>query len=352
MSDFVYFPLIKTRDAELRCFDNIHPEDFDNILPIYELTKSRVTSKAPDGDIYRRMERIKNIQKDRPFILDLSTDERYMNPQIQQLLSESHGFREWQYFILDLHSSLNIIPVIHIHEDNEGFSDVEEFVKIASSKKEYLAVRLPYDLSEDIDYYLSPIMKNLQDGCKLYVLLDAGYIRNIDKAKVSEQFLETCESINNAAKIKEVVMLCTSFPSSVAQEGGHDSDGSFDIYEEEIFNDVRRKFPIKYGDYVSINTEQIEMKGGTFVPRIDVASLDGNTFTYKRFRRDHGGYVKCAKQTILDTSSYTPLNTWADKEIELASQNDPTGISPAFWISVRMNYYLKTRLNLRLKPTL
>ena len=350
MSEFIYFPIIKTRDAELRCFNHINEEDFSKILPIYELTKSRKTKKAPDGDIYRRMKQIADIQGNRPFILDLSTNEKYSNPQIEQLLSEHDGFKEWQYFLFDLHTELNVIPMVHLYEDDNGqFADVEEFVRTAATKTDFLAVRLPYDLSgEEVEYYLKPIVNNLGDSCKLYVLLDAEYVRNKVSSDVVDTFLDACSGINAfEGKIEDVIMLCTSFPSNVAQEGGEDIAGSFKICEEDIYQGISEEFPIKYGDYASINTEQIEMKGGTFVPRIDIASLDGKSFTYKRYRRNNGGYVRCAIHTISDKESYKPLGVWADDEITLAADENPSGISPSFWISVRMSYYIKSRILLR-----
>lgn len=350
MSEFIYFPIIKTRDGELRCFNHINKSDFSKILPIYELTKSRKTKKAPDGDIYRRMKQIKEIQGDRPFILDLSTDERYRNPQIEQLLSEHNGFKEWEYFLFDLHTDLNIIPMVHLYEDDNGeFSDVEEFVKKASMRTKFLAVRLPYDLGdEDVKYYLKPIVSNLSKGCKLYVIFDAEFIRNKAINDVVDTYLEACFSTQLFEdKIEGVVMLCTSFPSNVAQTGGEDIAGDFKISEEDIYQGISEEFPIKYGDYVSINTEQIEMKGGTFVPRIDIASLDGKSFSYKRYRRNNGGYVKAAEHTVSDSISYKALGVWADEEIAAAASNNPSGISPAFWISVRMNYYIRSRILLR-----
>lgn len=86
------------------------------------------------------------------------------------------------------------------------------------------------------------------------------------------------------------------------------------------------------------------MKGGSFVPRIDIAS--NNMFIYKRYRRDDGSYPKCAIK-MKEDERYLPIGTWADKEIELASQGKPTGISPSFWIAVRMNYYITSRVYLR-----
>lgn len=348
MSEYIYFPIIKTRDSELRCFENLNEDDFNKILPIYELTKSRVTKKAPDGDIYRRMKRIAEIQNGRPFILDLSTDERYCNPQIEQLLSHYHGFKEWQYFIFDLHNDLNIIPMIHIYEDDDGkMTDVESFVREASAKCDYLAVRLPHDLGQDnVNYYLSPIVLNLNPGCKLYVIFDSGYIRGDTNAV--DFFIESCKAANKFNdNIENIVLLSTSFPSNVAQTGGEDMSGQFRIYEEDIYHNVSQECLVKYGDYASINTEQIEMKGGTFVPRIDIASLDGKYFSYKRYRRNVGGYVVCAQEVLKDINSYKPLGVWADEEIKLAACDQATGISPSFWISVRMNYYIKTRLMLR-----
>lgn len=67
----------------------------------------------------------------------------------------------------------------HIYSDDDrGFEDVINFVRDVSSYKQHLAVRLPHDLDEDeIHYYLTPVINSLSENCKLYVFLDAGYIR-------------------------------------------------------------------------------------------------------------------------------------------------------------------------------
>lgn len=350
MSKYKYFPLIKTRDAELRSFKNLSKEVLEQILPIYELTKSRVTKKAPDGDIHRRMTQIKEIQDGRPFILDLSTDPRYTNPQIEQLVDPYNGFIDWQYF-LNLYKDLNIIPMVHIYEDEDNesaFEDVEKFVEEVSKYKDYLAVRVPYDLDqEDYHFYLSPIVNNLNNDCSLIVLLDANYVRHEAKsnvAKIISVFVSSARAVKKLDKVEDIVTICTSFPSNPAQEGGEDAEGEFRIYEEQIYQGVKEHIDVKYGDYASINTEQIEMKGGTFVPRIDISEADG--FIYKRYRRDDGSYPRCAKRMKADPR-YKNISTWADNEIQLASDDKPTGISPSFWISVRIVYYINSRLKLR-----
>lgn len=362
MTTYKYFPLIKTRDAELRCFENLSEGTLSQLLPIYELTKSRKTTKTPDGDIHRRMSKIEEIQKGKPFILDLNTDDSYSNTQISQLLSPHKNFYEWQIFLFELYAHLNIIPVVHLYEDDSGsFTEVREFVSIASEKKNELAVRIPYDLSEaEINHYLKPIKDGLKSGCKIFVLLDASYIRNEAEESlesVSNMFIESLAAVERCLEnsLQYIVMVCTSFPSSPAQEGAKnagrraeaDSQGDFPVFEEKIYKKIRDEgFHIGYGDYVSINTEQIEIKGGTFVPRIDILTDDGHTFFYKRYRRNDGSYPRCAKAVVED-SRYNDNKGWADQEIALAAQGTPTGISPAFWISVRMEYYINTKLKLR-----
>ncbi|MNV81140.1 hypothetical protein D3C71_1747860 [compost metagenome] len=83
------------------------------------------------------------------------------------------------------------------------------------------------------------------------------------------------------------------------------------------------------------------MRGGTFVPRIDFC--DDGTFYYYRYRRDKGSYVKCAKKVIADVRFSNDF-TWGDEEIRSASAGSPSGISPSFWISVRVNNYIHRRV--------
>ncbi|MBK0091357.1 beta family protein [Erwinia sp. S59] len=343
MSEYVYFPLLKTRDAELKAVSKFKSEDFDNVLPIYELTKSRKTKVAPDGDIHRKMAVIKEVQGDRPFILDVTSNDKYMNYQLEQLLDESNSFYEWQYFI-NLYSELNIIPMIHVY-DEDDFTQVSGFVKAMSESKDYLAVRLPYYL-DDYKKFLAPIYNSLSGNCKLYVILDGEQVAKGKSEVITDGFIFACTELEEfEKKIEAIITVCTSFPLSPAAEGNDDC-GEFSIVEEEIFQNVSSEFSVKYGDYASINIQQVEIKGGTFVPRIDIC-LE-NEFMYKRYRRNAGSYILCAKKMIED-DRYEPLGVWADEEINSAAKGEPSGISPSFWIAVRMNYYMTSRTRLRMQ---
>ena len=341
MNNIVYSPLLKTRDAELRGMENLSDEVLDKILPIYELTKSRKSKKAPDGDIHKRMMKISEIQKGRPFVLDLCTDDKYINPQIEQLINETDGYYDWRYF-LNLYDHLNIIPMVHLYDD-EDFSEVEHFVAEMSQIKSHLAVRLPYDL-DDISKYILPIVSSMAFHCKLLVFLDADFIRNQEQKLLVDGFIQAVNDVPLHEKIEQVTMLSTSFPRNPASLG-EDHKGEFGILEEKLFKEISNKVTIGYGDYASINTEQVEIMGGTFVPRIDVC-LD-EKFIYKRYRRHEGSYERCASEMVEDPR-YKPIDSWADNEIMSASKGNPSGISPSFWISVRINYYITKKVMMRL----
>lgn len=357
MSEFKYYPLIRTRDSELRCFKNLKSKQLNRLLPIYELTRSRKSKIAPDGDIARRMAEIKEIQQGRPFILDLTTDEKYSNFQIEQLLSPADGFREWQYFLFDIYSDLNIIPMIHlIEDDHSGFQDVLGFIEQSKNKASHFALRLPYDLdAEIVEVYLTEIASKLGEA-KLYFILDVGQIpKNFNEcfADISDKLLSICEVADRYSfYIEDIILLSTSFPNNVVKLGKSDVKGHFEVYEEVLYEKIREFFPdIRYGDYVSINTEQIEMKGVVFVPRIDVVSEDGKSFIYVRYRRNDGGYIRCAQEVLRTVKQYKELDTWANTEILNAAGGKPGGASPSYWISIRMNYYIETKLRIRRNTT-
>ncbi|OVZ83838.1 beta family protein [Yersinia kristensenii] len=343
MSEYKYFPLIKTRDAELKALSKFDSKYFNETLPIYELTKSRKAKVAPDGDIHRRMSTIKEVQGGRPFILDLTSNEKYINPQIEQLLNESKGFSEWRYF-LDFYRDLNIIPMVHIYDDDD-FTQVQHFVHEVSLIKDYLAVRLPYNLDE-YKKYIRPIVASLNHGCKIFVIIDGEQATRDNVNDITNGCIFACEELDEFnASIEDIITVSTSFPLN-PKDYGTDEAGDIPILEETIFRDVSAQYPIKYGDYASINIQQVEIRGGTFIPRIDIA-LD-KIFIYKRYRREKGSYPLCAKMVLSDVR-YHQLGIWADKEIALAAADTPSGISPSFWIAVRVNYFMTSRVLLRNK---
>jgi hypothetical protein len=349
---FCYFPVLKTKDAELRAIKSVDSVTRKKILPIYELTKSRITKKNTVGDIAKRMEQISEIQKGAPFILDVTTDVKQTNQQISNILLSDGGYEYWQA-LLGAYAGLNIIPAIHINQEtDEELISTMAFVRAMAGKYPRMALRLPPGL--DAPEYLQiidSIVSELGDS-KLYVLLDGECIRSAVKQSsieaVADNYLKACKSIiaidNSDSWLERIVCIAGSFPALVAQEGGGDSHGSFDIHEHSLYLALRGYSPdLRFGDYASININQIEMRGGTFIPRIDFCTEQ--TFFYHRFRRENGSYTQCAKMVLLD-KNYLNSSTWGGDEIASAAMGSPSGISPSFWISVRANNYMSMRVRI------
>ncbi|MFQ6349755.1 beta family protein [Pseudomonas sp. R11F] len=350
-NSLVYFPVLKTKDAELRAISSVDESYRRKMLPVYEITKSRITKKNSVGDIIKRLDQIKNIQGKLPYILDVTTDSKQKNSQIESILSPVNGYECWKNW-LEMNCSEQIVPMIHVNfELDEDLAEAKAFVAAVTSKYKRMALRLPADLlGEEYEEIISAIVSELYDT-RLYVILDEGCIR--DRVKVSglaeitdlyHKAFTTISMLPNADSwLERIVCLSGSFPYLVKAEG-KDDKGCFEIFEHSLYLSLKHNRPLlQFGDFASINVKQIEMRGGTFVPRIDFCTDE--KFYYYRKRRDAGSYVLCAKQVVVDPN-YVSNKSWADEEISCAALGTPSGISPSFWISVRACNYMIRRVKL------
>lgn len=352
-TSFIYFPVLKTKDAELRAISAIDVSYRKFMLPVYEITKSRITKNDSLGDILKRLNQIKAIQGDLPYILDVTTDLKQKNSQIESLLSPVNGYECWRHW-LDLNCNDQIVPMIHVNfELDEDLSEAKAFVAAVTHKYKKMALRLPADLDqEEYEEILGAIISELGDT-RLYILLDEGCIR--DRVKVSglapitdlyQRAFDMISVLPTASRwLERVICISGSFPYLVSAEG-KDDVGEFPIYEHSLYVSLRHNRPgLQFGDYASINVKQIEMRGGTFVPRVDFCS--SAKFYYYRKRRDVGSYVWCAGKVLADPN-YVSNSSWGDGEIINAAAGTPSGINPSFWISVRAcNYMIRRVKDLR-----
>ncbi|MBI6910604.1 beta family protein [Pseudomonas palleroniana] len=351
-NSLVYFPVLKTKDAELRAISAVDISYRRKMLPVYEITKSRITKKNSLGDIVKRLEQIKNIQGELPYILDVTTDSKQKNTQIESILSPVNGYESWKDW-LDLNCGSHIVPMIHVNfELDEDLREAKSFVSSVTNKYKKMALRLPADLEgEEYEEIINVVISELKDS-RLYILLDEGCVRDKVKSEglavVSDAYQKAFDKIssmsNSSEWLERIVCVAGSFPYLVSQEGRGDEHGEFEIYEHSLFVSLKHNRPgLQFGDFASINVKQIEMRGGTFVPRIDFGT--DTTFYYYRKRRNAGSYVWCAKKVVADPI-YSTNHSWGDTEINSASDNTPSGISPSFWISVRACNYMIRRVKL------
>ncbi len=338
MTEYNYFPILKTTDAELRAYAELPEGVQDNVLPIFELTQSRRSKNNKDGDVWKRINNIQANMVNRPFILDLTTEDSLQNKHIKEMLEDSSkGYKLWVDLVNKIHDKgINIIPIIHYNP--EEVEDVKIQINNLKKNSDYLAFRV--DPTDNVITYLDQI-ENVFDLSKLILILDAGYIASDNE----NPFLPVLKLLSKK-DLKATVCVASSFPKNPAKYG--DVQGSFSIPEIGMIESLRKDYKIFHGDFGSIHPVRDPAKWGGWVPRVDF--LSKSTFFYYRYRREEGGYVKAARN-VVDDEHYEAIpkfSVWGDQEIEAASSGHPNGLSPSHWISVRVNLYI-THQFLRLK---
>ncbi|MEX0732377.1 MAG: beta family protein [Aquisalimonadaceae bacterium] len=335
----LYVPIIKTTDAELRGYEELSGSVKDRVFPVFELTKSRNTSRVPEGDIARRMSRIEEVVGERPFILDITTHESLINSQIESLLVEDDGFSNWYNFLCQ-YDHMQICPVVHAYED-EDLRYVVDSARNLQRKFGQVAFRTASSDANSVRY-LQAIYDGIRNTENVFLVLDCGYIGHTE-AELRDGKNEAVARLNEVAALAPpggVTVASSSFPSSVVQHPhGEDHYGELPMEEVALHRAVAAEsaVPLTYGDFASIHPFRYQVRGGTWVPRIDV-SLD-ETYLYTRYRREDGGYIRAAK-AMLETDWYESVDCWGDNQIQQAAAGEPNGLSPSFWIAVRLNTHI------------
>ena len=335
INKFKYFPNIKTTDAELKGFKNLYGNALNNTLPIFELTRSRISKKNAHGRISKRVENIKEIMGNRHFIIDVTGHEGLENQEIRNLLKEDNGYENWVRFLDDFD---NITPVIHFGIDDEE-ENIEQQVQVLENNFGEVCVRINplYEEDHETVVAIAGYMKNPNN---LWVILDVEYMANsimLEEATNAASY--AVSQISQQSSVSNYITMSSSFPNSVLDRGGQDHYGKFSMLETQLTQDiinVSNGKNIKHGDYASVHPVRYP-GGGGWVPRGDVPLYD--SYFYHRYRSDDGGYVEAASY-VLDDSKYESIGSWGDEEIAQAANGSPNGISPSHWIAVRLNIHI------------
>lgn len=329
-----YLPVIRSRAAELRGLKELPASTRSKIFPIVELTRSRRTTKNPNGDIQKSVEAICEIMDKRPFIVDLTSLPSLQNAEFDLVINDEDGFRAWTDFALSSFPEY-CVPVVHLLEPFE----LQPFqLQVARLREKFsrVAIRVPTSYRDFHELLRScdGTFPNLRD---VILTLDAGYVNQRSIAGAVPKLTEMLNAVNDR-KFCNVSIASSSFPNSVVSAGGEDDAGGFPLYEVALWNQLRPNFPwLDYGDYAAIHPLDFTGTVTNWVPRVDVMLND--SFYYHRYRRTDGGYVRAAQEARRDRR-YVPLSSWAQDNIEAAASGAPKGLSPSFWIANRVNFHL------------
>lgn len=360
---FRYIPIIKTGDAEMRGLENLSEKVKDQITPLVELTRSRSTKKLPRGDIFRRIARLNQAYGKRQFIIDLTGIKELTNQQIEELLKSDGNYKTWVKFITERKQELPLlIPTVQVKEDIDDLQEINRRLQGQVRELNKCFDLIAYRFEVHDQNYISDldiIKKEIDLPSKLICVIDSNFI-NQQKATIYSNAIENV--ITNLAKlgIYNIIVAGTSFPQNPTAFG-EDEHGDYNLEEVITYNSVKKdldhnikkKINLIYGDYASINPNRNDQRGGSpWVPRIDIPNLE--TLFYFRSRRNKKieesyaqAYERVARQVFQDTR-YKKIkkelgSCWGLQQIELAANGVPPGLSPSFWISVRMNIHITLR---------
>lgn len=348
----MYIPIVKTTAAEIKGYDRLSEEVKSAILPLFELTKDRTHRvNYPEGRLEKALEKALNAQPIGRMILDLTSHQDLINSEIERLFDGSNGYENWCSFIEGTGRESDITPVIQI--DGDQFDDnpalaAEQITTQARSLFNLcgaVAFRANLDIEPDeLNDFLSYVCAGLDDLTALTVILDAEYIRPFTAETYAREISSRIAGIQSSLNIVNFAVASSSFPKSVtAPNYGNDRSGSFGIEEVSLHTLIVQSLPntnIIYSDYALIHPVRYDVRGGAWVPRVDVP-LSSQVYYY-RYRREDGGYIAAARDAVAD-NRYVSVNSWGNTQIELAANNRPAGLSPSFWISVRSNIHMTTQ---------
>lgn len=355
-----YVPIIKMGDAELRGIERLTEEVKESITPVFELTRSRKTTKLKEGSISKRLDKLEKVfGTTRDFILDLTSDGPLINTEIKELQKSDRGYSNWCNFIFEQKRRFpKIIPVIQVSEDeNLSVEDNNKnlFDQVVSLQQKFQMLCYRINISDEVyEEDLEVIRQALGGNCKsLICCMDVVFIPREKASAFAKKIIERISQINERFGVVMFSLAGTSFPKNVNQVSTHDSADI--ILEEVLFARIVREHfkeasevQVIYGDYASINQERNDMIATGWIPRIDCPTND--LIFYYRKRRAGDSYIRrymeVANMVTQDSrfqSLKQQISCWGIDEIEYAAGNRPRGLAPSFWISVRLNIHISLR---------
>ncbi len=352
MSNLTYIPILKTGDAELRGVEQLDLDAKKQMMPLFELTRSRISKRSPDGDIYRRLARLKQAYENQ-FILDLTGDPVLINTQIEDCQDNTNGYEKWIKFLDKIRPDFpEVVPTIQISDEgvsteSEYYSRIEKQVASLHERFDLICFRFPIDYTgfkKDLD-----AINNQLGNSKLIVVIDAEFIRQNTADVYGVKVRKMAEYLIQKG-IKLISVCATSFPRNPIAYGD-DEQGEYRLEEYHLHKAVNH-LPLIYGDYATIHPLRSPQAGGSgWVPRIDLPTT--THIFYRRSRKTEletsyaPAYTRAAKKIValeqFHQVSKDSNNCWGIKQIETAASNSPEGLSPSFWISVRMNINMSLR---------
>jgi hypothetical protein len=333
----MYIPNLKTSDSEIRAIRFLSKAVKDSILPVFELTRSRKTPKLPHGSTDVRVNQLLDAYGGDNFILDVSVEEDLINEEIYSFFDQRNGYSNWRHFI-ETHKKGKLIPCV-LYEEGGTKQDFQKQVLFLLGIAAKIALRL--SANDETANKLYNWCLEVAGPERIVVIGNLYFIGQNETAKYIGYASSFIDNVIGNRLPSVIALPLSSFPRSVVENGyGDDREGKFNANEYQFFDALKFRYtsyPLIFSDFASVHPIRYPTRGGAWVPRIDVPM--GQEFFYRRVRRNEGGYIQAASE-LKRALGNDFINCWASDQIRLAAAGTPGGLSPSYWISVRINYWI------------
>lgn len=336
--EFPYYPALRTRPAEMLGYKEIDEEIKDELLPLITLG---AWPKQPGVTV--SLESAKAAIGDRPFLLDITAEPRYQNPEILELLSPSGSFSAWRTLI---QSHTLAIPVVQMRGSlrlPDLMRQTRELAKLAQERVAFRIVDLAADTSRTV-----AALSTLDSADKALVIIDLGLVVKEMIGKCIADSLSTINQIRQEVPEATLCVMSSSFPASVTKSFDKDSGGtrgSIPIIEREIFEEIGSDACL-YGDHGSIHPKVSAATGGRYTPRIDYPTAESWEFE-RRPDTDALGYVSAAKALLDSFPEIRRNKSWGARKIVSAAAGTIDKMkTPSSWIAARVNMHVTRQFHL------
>lgn len=331
-SDFLYYPSLRTRRAELNGLQRLDNEEKKQIIPLLTL------GRWPKSDnLEKSMEHCLDSMGDNPFFVDLTYDQDTLSDKINILRNPNNGFENWREFIKSYNK---IIPVIQFNDSAPTRDIIQQALKCEADFGK-IAFRIR-DYVKDIPRVIAG-MSAISNTENAIVFIDSQFIRN-SYAPAKMATISTINEIRRNIPNSYIVSLASSFPQSLPGE-----NGVIDIQERSLHMEIGSYNTAFYGDYGSIHAVVYDNPNiMRWSPRIDYPSF----FEWIYERRSYTmfspreGYIDAAQAIVNKYPDIKDEKSWGAKMIIDAANGNPYGNSPVSWIAVRVNIHLSKQINL------
>lgn len=337
---YQYFPVLRTRQAELKGLDMLDDERRAKIIPM--LTLGRWPKAL---DFTRAAEKAEEATKGHPHFLDLTTDGAHLADQQKLLREPSDAFAAWRNFVAQYR---NAIPVVQLVA-NSRVRDTTRQAQLIERTSGKLAFRIR-DFATDTPLVINALSA-LDDPKSAIVFIDCQYIRNALTAYGAAS-IATINQLRAEFPELMIALLSTSFPSSTisfADAGGE--RGSIDILERNLHASIGGNEVAAYGDHASIHSVVYDdapiMR---WAARIDYPRNLDWYFERRPQNQTADGYISAAQGIVASDPDIGTRGIWGEKMIIDAAQGNPHAKAPGPWISVRVNIHLSRQIDFSYRP--